>query len=66
MTKRHFTQDSLRARRKGYNQLDELGEAQQAFWGMIESLKEQGLDIGPRAEKMLEKRAEVKRRAPKE
>lgn len=64
-SKRHFTQDVDKARQKKYRQLDEAGEAQRAFWEMIASFKEQGLDIGPKADEMLKKRAQVKKLMPR-
>ena len=64
-SKRHFTQDVDKARQKRYRELDNEGKVQQAIWEMIRGFKEQGLDIGPKAEELLNQRSTVKERMPR-
>ncbi len=65
MSKRHLVQDVDKARKRAYSDVENSGESLQALWELVAVLKEQGIEIGPRSEAILAKRAEIKRRAPR-
>ncbi len=64
-SKRHFSEDVDKARRRAYREMEDAGDAQKALWSMAEALQAAGIDIGPKAEALLERRKRVKRRAPR-
>lgn len=65
MSKRTILRDPQVERRHQYNKLEISGEAQAALWEALELLHTRGLDIGPKARKVLKKRSDVKKRTPK-
>jgi hypothetical protein len=65
MSKRSIFRNVTDSRRKAYSALETSGESQQALWQALQALTEQGIDLGPKAAIIIEKRANIKKRAPK-
>ena len=65
MSKRTITRDPVIERQKAYRQLVQSKEGQEALWDALELLSTNGIDIGSKACKVLEKRSEIKRSIPK-
>lgn len=63
MSKRTITRDPKNARQTAYKDLEP--EALSAIWEALELLSSNGIDIGPKALGILQKRAEIKAKAPK-
>lgn len=65
MTKRTIIRDPIKERKKAYTELENSGEAQKALWDALELLTANGVDIGPKACKLLDIRSDIKKRIPK-
>lgn len=65
MSKRYMNRDSSQERRKKYKELEVEGEAQAALWQALETLANQGINVGPKADAVLAKRSKIKSEAPK-
>ena len=65
MSKRTITRDPIRSRQEQYHLLEASGQAQEALWDALALLKDQNINIGPKAEAILAKRAHIKARVPK-
>lgn len=65
MSKRAIIRDAQEERRKAYKKLETSGESPEAIWEALHLLQTRGLDIGPKASKILEKRSQIKKNIPK-
>jgi hypothetical protein len=65
MSKRSISRDPTVSRRKEYMKLEGEGVSQKALWAALEALQAQGIDIGPKAMEVLDKRTAIKQGAPK-
>lgn len=63
MSKRIFNIDPSKARQSAYKKVDSDGLA--AVWEAIQTLSDNGIEIGPKCTKMLAIRSEIKAKAPK-
>jgi hypothetical protein len=63
MSKRTIIIDPSEAREAAYKKMDSDGLA--AVWEAIQTLSDNGIEIGPKCTKMLEIRSEIKAKAPK-
>lgn len=63
MSKRTIIRDPSQARANAYKKVDADGLA--AVWEAIQTLSDNGIEIGPKCTKMLEIRSEIKAKAPK-
>ena len=63
MAKRTVQMDPDQARKKSYSVVDTA--ALSALWEVVESLSNNGIDIGPKATEMLAERQAIKERCPK-
>ena len=52
-------------RKLEYQKLETSGEAQAALWEALNILWADGVDLGPKASKILDKRSDIKKRIPK-
>ena len=59
MSRRKLELDPIIMRKDAYKRLDNA-ECQEALWEALAYLSEQGLDVGPKAVKMLQKRHKIK------
>ena len=65
MSHRTITTDPTISRRKAYEKLEEEGSAQKALWEALETMKNNGIDIGEKADAMLTQRNQIKTSRPK-
>lgn len=63
MSKRTIIRDPSVARKDAYKKIDSDGLA--ALWEAIQTLSDNGIEIGPKCTKMLAIRSEIKAKAPK-
>ena len=65
MSKRKINRDPALERKTQYKELENAGEAQAALWQALEMLSNQGINIGPKADVVINKRALIKSQVPK-
>tara|TARA_Y100001954_G_C15776717_1_gene587414 strand:+ start:1516 stop:1713 length:198 start_codon:yes stop_codon:yes gene_type:complete len=65
MSHRTITTDPTISRRKAYERLEKEGSAQQALWEALATMKNNGIDIGEKADAMLTQRNQIKTSRPK-
>jgi len=63
MSKRTLIRDPDAVRKQLYRKMEP--EASSAIWEALELLSKSGIDIGPKACKILDKRLDIKKRIPK-
>lgn len=63
--RRVIERDPMEVRIEAYKELSE-DERQEAIWEAFETLRKQGVRLGPKAEAYLKKRTSIKRNAPKQ
>lgn len=64
MSRRVLKPDPIEKRIEAYKALSE-DERQEAMWEALQTLREHGMRLGPKAEAYLERRSSIKRNIPK-
>ena len=62
MSHRKIEKDPDLERRGGYEKMEKSGELQEALFEALETLKEQGHDLGAKFDRVQEKRRKLKKR----
>jgi hypothetical protein len=64
MSRRKIKRDTSEVRKLAYKSIDD-NEVQEAMWEAMQLIKEQGIDVGEKANAVLKQRAEIKARLKK-